>query len=156
MPTYAAPVKDTMFVLNDVLDIGRYANLPGFANASPDLVEAILEEMGKFAAEVLQPLNLHRRQSKAASAHDDGSVTAPRGSSRLMRQFCAAGWPTLTAPEEYGGQGLPQVIGVRDRRICAVRQSRVRDVPGPDLGRDRLPAGQGPRPPSSRPMSPTW
>ena len=50
MPIYAAPVKDTLFVLNDVLDIGKYSNLPAFANASPDVIEAILDEMGKFAA----------------------------------------------------------------------------------------------------------
>ena len=57
MPIYKAPVTDTRFVLDEVLDIGRYANIPGFANASPDLVAAILEEAGKFCEEVLQPLN---------------------------------------------------------------------------------------------------
>ena len=51
MPTYQAPVKDTLFILNDVLDIGKYSNLPGFANATPDLIEAICEEMGKFSCE---------------------------------------------------------------------------------------------------------
>ena len=110
MPTYQAPVKDTLFVLNDVLDIGKYSNLPGFANATPDLIEAICEEMGKFSAEVLQPLN-KVGDEHGCKRNDDGSVTAPPGFKEAYDQFCAAGWPTLTIPEEYGGQGLPQVVG---------------------------------------------
>src|SRR5436190_1021677 len=110
MPIYVAPVKETLFVLNDVLDIGRYSNLPGFANATPDLIDAILEEAGRFCEAVLQPLN-KVGDEVGCKRNDDGSVVTPPGFKDAYRQFCEAGWPTLTAPEEYGGQGLPQVVG---------------------------------------------
>src|SRR3954465_10783793 len=110
MPTYTAPVRDTLFVLNNVLNIGRYSNLPGFANASPDLGEAILEEAGKFAAASSQPLN-GVGDEVGCKRNDDGSVVTPPGFKEAYQQFVEAGWPTLPGPEEYGGQGLPQVIG---------------------------------------------
>jgi acyl-CoA dehydrogenase len=109
MPSYKAPVDDVMFLLSDVLHIERYNNLPGFAEATPDLVAAVLGEAAKFSETVLTPLNRVGDQ-EGCRRHDDGSVTTPTGFKAAHKQFTEGGWLGLSAPPEFGGQGLPTLI----------------------------------------------
>ncbi|HZV17636.1 MAG TPA: acyl-CoA dehydrogenase C-terminal domain-containing protein [Sphingobium sp.] len=111
MPSYTAPVADTMFILNEVVGLDRLANTPAFAAASSDIVAAVLEEGGKFAAEVLNPLNPVGDEI-GCKRNDDGTVSVPPGFKEAFDQFVAGGWTTLNAPEEFGGQALPMVLGI--------------------------------------------
>jgi alkylation response protein AidB-like acyl-CoA dehydrogenase len=109
MPQYTPPVRDTRFVLEEVLGLNGHANLPGFENATPDTVEAVLEQGGQFVAEVLFPIN-HSGDQQGCTRHDDGSVTTPDGFKEAYAAFVESGWGTLSAPEQFGGQGMPHVV----------------------------------------------
>jgi 3-(methylsulfanyl)propanoyl-CoA dehydrogenase len=109
MPSYKAPLEDVHFLLNDVFQIDRYDNLPGFSDASADVREAILAEAAKLSEEVLQPLN-RVGDLEGCIRRDDGSVTTPKGFKEAFRQVAEGGWLGLSAPAEYGGQGLPVTL----------------------------------------------
>ena len=109
--TYQPPVKDHTFLLRDVLEIEKYANLPGFADASMDVVEQILAEAGKFTSEVLAPLNsVGDKEGCHWSA--DHTVKTPKGFKEAYAKLVEGGWPALGSDPNYGGQGLPHVVNL--------------------------------------------
>ena len=109
MPSYKAPVEDVQFLLNDVFHIDRYANLPGFSDASPDVVEAVLVEAAKFCEQVLTPLN-RVGDTEGCKRQSDGSVITPKGFKDAFKQLVEGGWMGISAPVEFGGQGLPMIL----------------------------------------------
>ena len=111
MPTYTAPTRDTRFVLNEMLDLASYGNLPGFENATQDMIDTIVNEAGKFCSEVLAPIN-QSGDEQGCTRHEDGSVTTPDGFKEAYDAYVEAGWGTLAKPEEFGGQGLPHTLGM--------------------------------------------
>ncbi|MFI4936339.1 MAG: acyl-CoA dehydrogenase C-terminal domain-containing protein [Caulobacterales bacterium] len=109
--TYQPPVREHLFLLRDVLEIDKHANLPGFADASMDVVEQILDEAAKFCGEVLAPLN-SIGDKVGCVRNADASVTTPPGFKEAYRQLVDGGWPALGAEPEFGGQGLPAVVNL--------------------------------------------
>jgi len=97
------------FVMNELAGLAQVATLPGFEDATPDTVAAILDEASKFATEVLDPLNASGDR-EGAKLLPDGSVRTPSGFKDAYRQYIENGWNGLTKPVEYGGQNLPQLV----------------------------------------------
>ena len=109
MTEYTAPLRDMRFVLNDLVGMDRITSLPGYEHAEPDLTDAILEEAARFAGNVLAPLN-QSGDKDGARLEADGAHTAA-GFRDAYAQFVAGGWNALGCDPDYGGQGLPAVLG---------------------------------------------
>src|SRR5690349_2024430 len=108
MSSYRAPLKDMRFVLNELAGLSDIARLPGYEEATPDTVDAILEEASKFASGVLDPINVSG--DREGAIWNEGEVRTPVGFRDAYRQFCEGGWNALPFEPEWGGQGLPKLV----------------------------------------------
>lgn len=106
--SYNAPLKDMLFVMNELADLAEINQLPGCEDATRDTVEAVLEENAKFCGEVVAPLN--HPGDKEPSYWHDGQVTTSAGFKEAFRRFADAGWQGVQHPAEFGGQGLPKLV----------------------------------------------
>ncbi len=112
MPQFTPPLRDQQFVLHELLKVEEaLKEMPTHAEVGRDLIDQVLEEGGKFASEVVFPLNRDSDEQGCTYA-GDGVVTTPDGFKEAYQQYVEAGWPTLTCNPDFGGQGLPQVVGM--------------------------------------------
>ena len=108
MAGYTAPLRDMQFVINELANLDAITQLPGCGEVTPDLVDTVLDAAGKFAADVLAPLNTGGDQTGAKL--EDGKVTTAPGFKDAYQQFVADGWNGLALSPDFGGQGLPQIV----------------------------------------------
>ena len=111
MPFYTPPLRDMRFVMHEVLDVvSTLKGLPKHADIDAETIDAVLEEGGKFASEVLAPLNAVGDEQGCTLDKSTHEVTAPKGFKEAYSQYVEGGWPALSCDPAYGGQGLPQVV----------------------------------------------
>ena len=122
MPSYKAPLENIRFVLHEVLDAGKLSSLPGYEEATPDLIDQIIEEGAKVCEQVLFPLN---QTGDAEGCHyENGVVRTPKGFKEAYKTFCEGGWPGLGADPQYGGMGMPHMVNcVLQEMICSANMS---------------------------------
>ena len=111
MPIYTPPLRDMQFVMHEMLHVqDELKALPRHADTDADTINAVLEEGGKFAAEVLFPLNISGDAEGCQLDKNSHEVTTPKGFKEAYAQYVQGGWPSLSCDPQYGGQGLPLVV----------------------------------------------
>ena len=133
MTPYKAPLRDMRFQMNEVFDYpAHYARLPNGADATPDIVDAILEGVAELSEDVLAPLNMSG--DREGCHFRDGAVTTPAGFKEAYAQFVAGGWQGLSFPAEYGGQGLPASVSVFKSEMMGTANWSFSMYPGLSVG----------------------
>src|SRR5690242_17146405 len=111
MPIYTPPLRDMRFTMHEVLGVAdEYKAMPAFADVDPATIDAILEEGGRFASEVLLPLNQVGDEQGCTLDQETHEVATPKGFKEAYHRYVEGGWPALSCDPEYGGQGLPVVV----------------------------------------------
>ena len=111
MPSYTPPLRDMQFVLHEVLQVTQaFQAMPRHAEADADTLHAVLQEAGRFAAEVVFPLNISGDAEGCTLDPATHEVAPPRGFKQAYQQYVQGGWPALSCDPAYGGQGLPFVV----------------------------------------------
>ena len=133
MPSYKAPLRDMRFLINEVFDFeSHYKTLPNGAEATPDMVEAILGEMARLCENTIAPL--YQSGDEEGCVLKDGQVTTPKGYKEAYQAFVAGGWQGLSHPVEYGGQGLPMSLGLMKHEMLGTANWSFAMYPGLSLG----------------------
>ena len=111
MPSYNPPLRDMQFLMHEVFKVTEtYQQIPKYAEVDADTINAVVEEAGKFAANVTFPLNISGDEEGCTLNKETHEVTTPKGFKQAYAQFIEGGWPALSCDPEYGGQGLPFVL----------------------------------------------
>ncbi|UKJ74670.1 acyl-CoA dehydrogenase C-terminal domain-containing protein [Azospirillum brasilense] len=132
MPIYKAPLEDVRFVLDEIVGAGKLAELPGYEDATPDLIAQVLEEGAKLCEEVLFPLN--QSGDGEGCSFENGVVRTPKGFKEAYATYIEAGWQGLSCDPAYGGQGLPKLVNTMlEEFICSANLS-FGMYPGLSLG----------------------
>ena len=128
MAVYKAPIKDIQFVLNEVIDVAKLAKMPGYEDATPDTIHAIVEEAAKLCENVLFPLN--RTGDEEGCHYENGVVRTPKGFKEAYKQFAEGGWTGITCDPEFGGQGLPATVGFALQEMFTAANQAFAMYPG--------------------------
>ena len=132
MPSYTPPIENIKFILHDVLKCESLSQLPGYEDATPDIIDQILEEGGKICEEVLFPLNQVGDQQ--GCTFKDGEVTTPEGFKEAYQTFIEGGWSGLASDPEYGGMGMPQLINTAMKEMICSSNMSLGMYPGLSYG----------------------
>src|SRR6202012_2303028 len=128
MPIYRAPIDEDKFVLNELLEIAQHRDLPDYGDLTPDLIDDILTNAGKFCEEVLQPIN--QSGDEEGAHYENGVVRTPKGFKEAYKQYSEAGWGGLGAPAELGGAGMPMIITMAVAEMAMAAKQSFAMYPG--------------------------